>query len=105
MAPTRGRLLLGMTLLGFLAGLVLAVLTALVSQFGPQADGWSLRGNGALFVPFELGSAILAGAWAGLARHAKEDVCWRAWGIGASLGGVALMGIDLATTIFGPRFC
>jgi len=103
MAPTAGRLLLGMTLLGLLAGLMLAVLTALVSQFGPQVDGWSLRGNGALIVPFDLGSAILAGAWTGLARHAKGDARWPVWGIGAALVGVALMGAELApATVFGP---
>ena len=59
--------------IGLLAGCLLAVLTSLVARSGPQGDGWSFRGNGALIVPFCLGPAVLAGAWAALALHYERS--------------------------------
>jgi hypothetical protein len=51
---------------GIIAGVFLDVAAFLVARYGPQADGWSFRGNGALAIPFGLGPALLAGFWAGL---------------------------------------
>ena len=51
----------------FLAGILIAALTAAVEKAGIQGEGWSLRGNGALIVPacglpviLVVGSALLA---------------------------------------------
>src|SRR5438270_10327855 len=48
---------------GILAGILLWLLTTVVSRANVSGDGWSLAGNGALIVPFGLGPAVVAGGW------------------------------------------
>jgi hypothetical protein len=58
---------------GVLVGVGLEVLTWWLAAYGPQGDGWSLRGNGALVVPFGLGPAVLVGGWIAFALHARTE--------------------------------
>jgi len=65
-------------------GAALGVLTFLVARYGPSGESplaWSLRGNGALIVPFGLGPAILAGGWTALLLHGRPGVRWLTWGV------------------------
>ena len=88
----RGAGLLGVALGGgLLAGVALDVVTYVVARYGPQGDSWSLRGNGALVVPFGLGPAVLAGAWTALVLHSRGSARWRSLGIGAALVGAAFV--------------
>ena len=69
---------------GLLLGAGLGVLTFLVARYGPSGENplaWSLRGNGALIVPFGLGPAVLAGGWTALLLHGRPGVRWLAWGV------------------------
>lgn len=80
--------------LGFVAGSVLAGLSNAVSAYGPERDGWSLRGNGALFVVFGFGPAILAAGWTLLVLRYRRHGSAVALGAGAGLiaAGLAAMG-------------
>lgn len=91
-APSAGPArLLGWTIvLGLVGGALLDVLAGLAAQAGPSGDGWSLRGNGALVVPFGLGPAVLGGGWTALALHARRRSSWAVAGVAAGLVGVAL---------------
>jgi hypothetical protein len=79
---------------GVLLGVLLALLTAWLARSGPSFDAagaaWSLRGNGALVVPFLLGPLTLGIAWGLLLRRARHD--------GAGCGGLALAA---GTTLLG----
>lgn len=81
------------------AGVLLDLATFLVARYGPQADGWSFRGNGALSVPFGLGPAILAGAWAGLVFRYRGFARWRELGGLAGLVGTALLLISVLVLV------
>src|SRR5690349_10953691 len=74
---------------GLVAGIALALLTALLSNSNIGGDGWSLSGNGALIVPFALGPAVLAAGWVMLALREAGNAAWLNGGLGA--GGVALV--------------
>ncbi|HSS93912.1 MAG TPA: hypothetical protein VLR46_07975 [Candidatus Dormibacteraeota bacterium] len=76
---------------GLAAGVFLDVATFLVARYGPQADSWSFRGNGALAVPFGLGPAILAGAWAALVLRYRGFARWKELGLAAALVGVLFL--------------
>lgn len=41
----------------------------LVARYGPAGDGWSLRGNGAVTVPFGVGAALLEAGWTMIAAR------------------------------------
>ena len=49
------------TLLAATSGVALALLAELLSKSDIGGPGWSLRGNGALIVPFGVGPAVVAG--------------------------------------------
>jgi len=84
------RLLLPAVVGGLVAGGAIVLLTAVAAGSDIGGDGWSLRGNGALVVPFALGTAVLAGGWTALALHAGRDARWRLLGVGAALVAAAL---------------
>jgi hypothetical protein len=95
--------LLGWALvIGAVAGILLDVATFLVARYGPEADGWSFRGNGALAVPFGVGPAILAGGWTALAFRNRGFARWLLFGFAAGLLGVGfvLLGV-LVLVLFG----
>jgi len=91
-------------LLGILAGIVLWLLTNLVTRSNISGNGWSLSGNGALIVPFGLGPAIVAGGWAAIILRMRGHPRWLQLGIGSGLVGLALVAASLLSLIvFGPR--
>lgn len=91
-APATGplRLLTWTLVLALIGGAALDGLTVLVADLGPSADGWSLRGNGALVIPFGLGPAVLGGGWTALALHGGRNPLWAVLGATAGLVGAAL---------------
>ena len=88
-------------ILGFTAGAVLDVLTFLVARDGPAADSWSLKGNGALIVPFGLGPAALAAGWSAIVAHARGLRQWLPVCIGAGIVGVALVVASVLVLVAG----
>jgi hypothetical protein len=88
--------------IGAAAGMLLDVVTFLVARYGPQADGWSFRGNGALAVPFGVGPAILAASWTALVLRYRGFTRWLVFGLAAGLIGIGfvLLGV-LALVLFG----
>lgn len=95
-------------LLGAAAGIGLAVVTDALSRTDIGGAGWTLRGNGALVVPFSLVPALLAGGWVALARwRVGDDRYGLSGGIAAAggLAGGALIsaGPVLAMAVFGPE--
>lgn len=88
--------------IGLVAAVLLDVATFLVARYGPQADGWSFRGNGALAVPFGLGPAILAGAWVALVLRYRGFAHWRELGLATGLVGTAILVFSvLVLVLFG----
>jgi hypothetical protein len=77
--------------IGALAGVLLDVATFLVARYGPEADGWSFRGNGALAVPFGVGPAILAGGWTALVLRYRGSARWLVFGAAAGAIGIGLV--------------
>ena len=77
--------------IGLVAGVLIDVATFLVARYGPQADSWSYRGNGAISVPFELGPAFFAAGWAALVFRYRGFTRWLAFGLASGLVGIALM--------------
>ena len=107
-SPARGqdgaRFVGFLVLLGILAGIVLWLLTNLVTRSNISGNGWSLSGNGALIVPFGLGPAIVAGGWAAIILRMRGHPRWLQLGIGSGLVGLALVAASLLSLIvFGPR--
>lgn len=105
---TASRFLVGGVIAALAVGVGLEVLTWLVARYGPEGGAWSLRGNGALIVPFGLGPALLAGAWTGLVLHARGVERWLALSVGAVLVGVGLIALGMlvlagAGTTFGGQ--
>jgi hypothetical protein len=86
--------------IGVVAGVLLDVTAFLVARYGPQADGWSLRGNGALIVPIGLGPAILAGGWTALASHYRGSPRWLVLGVAAFLVGTGFVVASVLVLVF-----
>ena len=98
-----GRFLAIVVLLGILAGVVLWLLTYVVSRTHISGNGWSLSGNGALIIPFGLGPAIVAGGWAAIILRMRGHPRWLQLGIGSFLVGLVLVAASLLSLIaFGP---
>jgi hypothetical protein len=96
------RLLVPAGLGGLVAGVLIGVLTRLATASDIGGDGWSLSGNGALIVPFALGSGVLAGGWTALALHALGRARWLTLGLAAGVV-TALLGFSqlLLIALFG----
>jgi hypothetical protein len=84
---------------GLVAGVLLDVAAFLVARYGPQADGWSFRGNGALAIPFGLGPAMLAGFWAALILRYRGFASWAVLGLAAGLVGTAFLLISVLVLV------
>lgn len=92
--------LLGWALgIGAASGILLDVATFVVARYGPHADGWSFRGNGALSVPFGVGPAILAGAWSALVFRYRGFARWLVLGLAAGLVGTGFLLISVLVLI------
>jgi|SRR5713226_2074589 len=77
------------------AGVLLDVVAFPVARYGPQADGWSFRGNGALAIPFGLGPAVLAGFWTALVLRDRGFARWLELGFAAGLVGTGFLLISV----------
>jgi hypothetical protein len=90
-------------LAGAIAGIVLWVLTILLSRSRLSGNGWALSGNGALIIPFGIGPAVVAGGWAAIILRMRGHPRWLQLGIGSGLIGLLLTAASLLSLIaFGP---
>jgi hypothetical protein len=95
-----GRAIAGWFGFGAAAGVALGLLTYLLAEQGPEGSGWSLRGNGALIVPFGFGPAVFAAGWTAVAAHFGGRRRWRELGAGAGAIGAALVVLGLLALVF-----
>jgi hypothetical protein len=100
MGPGRTQSLIVTAVVGLLSGAAVALFAFLVARYGPSADGWSFRGNGALAV-YTLVPVLLAGGWTAIVLRARSHPSWLGLGLGAGL--VALV-IALADAALLPLF-
>ena len=77
---------------GLLSGLLLWILTTILSRSHLSGNGWSLSGNGALIIPFGLGPTIVAAGWAAVVLRMRAHPRWLQLGFGSGLIGLALLG-------------
>jgi hypothetical protein len=90
-------------LAGAIAGIVLWVLTIVLSRSRLSGNGWALSGNGALIIPFGIGPAVVAGGWAAIILRMRGHPRWLQLGIGSGLIGLLLTAASLLSLIaFGP---
>src|SRR5919206_4886134 len=88
--------------IGLLTGLVLWVVTLLVANSRISGNGWSLAGNGALIVPFGVGPALVAGAWAAIILRMRGHPRWLLLGLASALVGLVFVVCSLLSlVIFG----
>jgi hypothetical protein len=90
-------------LAGALAGVLLWLLTLVLSRSQISGNGWALSGNGALIIPFGLGPAVVSGGWAAIILRMRGHPRWLQVGVGSGLVGLALLaGSVLSLIAFGP---
>src|ERR1700681_3989232 len=90
-------------LLGVVAGVLLWILTIVLSRSNIAGNGWALSGNGALIIPFGIGPALVAGGWAAIILRMRGHPRWLQLGIVSGLVGLALTaGSLLSLIVFGP---
>ena len=88
---------------GAVAGVLLWILTIVLSRSHLSGNGWALSGNGALIIPFGLGPAVVAGGWAAIILRMRGHPRWLQLGIASGLVGLALTAASLLSLIaFGP---
>jgi hypothetical protein len=88
---------------GAVAGIVLWVLTTMLSHSHLSGSGWSLSGNGILVIPFGLGPAVVAGGWAAIILRMRGHPRWLSLGTLGGAVGVGFVGASLLSLIvFGP---
>jgi len=77
------------------------VLADSLSRTDIGGPGWSLRGNGALVVPFSLGPALLDGGWAAYVWWHRRQRHWALAGVaaGAAAFVIALLAVLLPTAL------
>lgn len=90
-------------LLGVVAGVLLWILTIVLSRSNIAGNGWALSGNGALIIPFGIGPALVAGGWAAIILRMRGHPRWLQLGVVSGLVGLALTaGSLLSLIVFGP---
>jgi len=80
---------------GVVVGALLDLLMFLLARYGPHADSWSFRGNGALAV-LALVPAALAAGWTMIVAHSRPGARWQVLGAGAFLVGLLLAVVNSA---------
>jgi hypothetical protein len=91
---TRPVPLFGVTLgLGLVAGASISLLAFYLARYGPEGDGWSFRGNGALQV-LTVVPPVLAAGWTALVLRCRCHPAWLQLGLGAGAVGLILAAID-----------
>jgi hypothetical protein len=93
--------LAAVVVLGLATGVALGLLSSQSAAHGPAGDGWSLRGNGALIVPFGVAPALVAAGWAGAVAHFRSLPNWSIYGFLAGLVGVGLVAISVLAIVAG----
>ncbi len=92
-----------LAVLGLIAGLLLWVLTIVLSRSNISGNGWALSGNGALIIPFGLGPAVVAGGWTAVILRMRGHRRWLQLGVVSGLVGLALTaGSLLSIIVLGP---
>jgi hypothetical protein len=90
-------------LVGLLVGALLWVLTDVLGKSDIGGPGWSLRGNGALVVPFAGGPAALTAGWSMLTLWQRAHGKWLVAGL---VGGCLTLMVELiagfAPVLAGP---
>lgn len=91
---TRPVPLFGVTLgLGLVAGASISLLAFYLARYGPEGDGWSFRGNGALQA-LTVVPPVLAAGWTALVLRCRSHPAWLRLGLGAGAVGLILAAID-----------
>ena len=68
-------------MLGVVAGVLLWILTIVLSRSNISGNGWALSGNGALIIPFGIGPAVVAGGWTAIILRMRGHRRWLQLGI------------------------
>jgi len=90
-------------ILGVVAGVLLWILTIVLSRSNISGNGWALSGNGALIIPFGIGPAVVAGGWTAVILRMRGHRRWLQLGVASALVGLALTaGSLLSLIVFGP---
>ena len=91
------------TLVGVIAGLLLGLVTILLSRSDISGNGWSLSGNASLVIPFGVGPAVVAGGWSAIVLRMRDHPRWIQLGILSGLFGLAFVAASfLSLIVFGP---
>ena len=93
---SRWRPLTVVALAAFAAGLALVLLMHLLANSDVGGPGWSLRGNGALIVPFGLGPAAMCAGWVALVLRFRRRASWLTLAAGALVVALVLLVAGLA---------
>src|SRR5438876_11844306 len=78
------------SLLGVIAGVLLWVLTIVLSRSNISGNGWALSGNGVLIIPFGVGPAVVAGGWTAIILPMRGLRCSLGLGMASGLVGLPL---------------
>ena len=92
-------LVVAVAVAAFVGGILLLVVTHLVANSNIQGDGWSLRGNGALVVPFGLGPQLIGAGVGALILRYRRSVSWAAWGLVFLVIGTGLVLLSVGALI------
>jgi hypothetical protein len=84
----------------FVAGAGISLFAFLLARYGPSADGWSFRGNGAL-AAYTLVPVVLTAGWTAFVLRGRAVSSWLSLGLAAGL--VSLL-IALADALLIPLF-
>ena len=82
------------------AGAAISLFAFLLARYGPSADGWSFRGNGAL-AAYTLVPVVLTAGWTAFVLRGRAVSSWLSLGIAAGL--VSLL-IAVADALLIPLF-
>ena len=82
------------------AGAAISLFAFLLARYGPSADGWSFRGNGAL-AAYTLVPVVLTAGWTAFVLRGRAVSSWLSLGLAAGL--VSLL-IALADALLIPLF-
>ena len=86
-----------------IAGLLIGIITILLSRSQISGNGWSLSGNAALVVPFGIGPAVVAGGWSAIVLRMRDHPRWILLGLISGRFGLVLVSASfLALIVFGP---
>ena len=87
---------------GLATGLLLWLISIVLSHSHISGNGWSLAGNAVLIIPFGLGPAAVAAVWAAIILRMRGHPRWLQLGIGSGLIGVILLCASfLSLIVFG----